>query len=350
MAADSTPTLDFDPAVLRHWLRTQLPGLDGEMRLTRIGGGQSNPTWFVDFADAAIPQSLVLRKQPPGPLLPSAHAVDREARIMKALAATDVPVPEVLAVSDDRSVVGTPFYVMRKLDGRVFPHTSLPEIAPAERGAYYQAMAQTLARLHAVDWQAVGLGDYGKPGNFFERQVARWTRQWLASKGAENADIERLIDWLPRHIPSGADALTTTIAHGDFRMGNLMFHPTEPRVIAVLDWELSTLGHPLADLGYCCMAWHMAPHEFDGLRGLDWAAEGIPTQDAFVGHYLRCSARSESLQPFHLAFSMFRFAVILEGVAARSRAGNAASADAAEVGAQAAAFARVAVQVTGSAA
>lgn len=337
MAASSTAApLDFDPNTLSDWLRAQLPGLTGAMCLTRIGGGQSNPTFFVDFDD----QSLVLRKQPPGVLLPSAHAVDREARIMKALAATDVPVPEVLAFCEDRSVVGTPFYVMRKLDGRVLPHTGLPEIAPGERRAYFMAMAETLAKLHAVDWQAAGLGDYGKPGNFFERQVARWTRQWQSSKTQDNADIDRLIEWLPRHIP---DDDTTTIAHGDFRMGNLMFHPTEPRVIGVLDWELSTLGHPLADLGYVSMAWHMRPQEFDGIRGLDLAAEGLPTQEEFVSHYLRHSGRPLRLQPFHVAFAMFRFSVILEGVAARARSGNAAADNAAEAGAQASAFSRAAV-------
>lgn len=339
--ASSTPrrvesNVEFDPAVLRTWLCVHLPGLHGEMRLTRIGGGQSNPTFCVDFDD----QALVLRKQPPGPLLPSAHAVDREARIMAALAGSDVPVPEVLACCADRDVIGTPFYVMRKLDGRVLPHTALPQIAAPQRRAYFLAMAETLARLHAVDWQAVGLGDYGRPGNFFARQVARWTRQWQSSRQHDSADIDHLIAWLPRHLPADD---TTTIAHGDFRMGNLMFDPTEPRVIAVLDWELSTLGHPMADLGYCCMAWHMLPHEFDGVRGLDLAAEGIPTQDEFVAHYLRHSGRDIRLEPFHLVFSMFRFAVILEGVAARARGGNAASSDAAQVGAQAAAFARQAV-------
>lgn len=336
--ADAADTLEFDSDTLRRWLHANLPGLTGPMRLTRIGGGQSNPTFFVEFDD----QSLVLRKQPSGVLLPSAHAVDREARIMKVLAATDVPVPEVLAFCEDRSIVGTPFYVMRKLEGRVLPHTRLQEIATAERRAYFLAMAETLARLHAVDWRTAGLSDYGKPGSFFERQVARWTRQWQASKMRDNADIDRLIKWLPRHVP--ADDITT-IAHGDFRMGNLMWHPSEPRVIALLDWELSTLGHPLADVGYVCMAWHMRPQEFDGIRGLDPAAEGLPTQDEFITHYLRHASRPLAVQPFHLAFAMFRFAVILEGIGARARAGNAASADASQVAAQAIAFSRAAVKL-----
>ena len=341
MSADA-PVAEFDTAALQAWLQGHLQGnLEGAMRLRRIGGGQSNPTFFVDFDGGP---SLVLRKQPPGPLLPSAHAVDREARIMRALAPTDVPVPEVLACCDERAVIGTPFYVMRRLEGRVLPRTALPEIAPAERHGYFMAMAETLARLHAVDWRAVGLGDYGKSGNFFERQVARWTRQWQASKGQDNPDIDHLVDWLPRHIPKGD---ITTIAHGDFRMGNLMFHPVEARVVGVLDWELSTLGHPLADLGYCCMAWHMRSHEFDGMRGMDLVAAGIPSQEEFVAHYQRHGGHAEPLQPFHLAFSMFRFAVILEGVAARARGGNAASSDAADVGAQAAAFARRAVEIIG---
>jgi aminoglycoside phosphotransferase (APT) family kinase protein len=339
--ADATQltSLQFEPSHLRRWLQARLPDIRGEMRLTRIGGGQSNPTFFVDFDD----QSLVLRKQPPGPLLPSAHAVDREFRIQRALAGTDVPVPEMLVFCDDREVVGTPFYVMRRLHGRVFPHYALPEVPSTERRACYEAMADTLAALHAVDLQAVGLEDFGKPGNFFERQVARWTRQWHASKTGESADIDRLIEWLPRHVPPDQ---TTSIVHGDFRFGNLMFHPTEPRVIAVLDWELSTLGHPLADVGYCSIAWSMRPHEFDGVRELDLPALGLPTRDEFVARYMSRCGRTRELEPFHVAFSMFRFAVILEGVAARARAGNAASADAAEVGAQAAAFAREAAALT----
>lgn len=329
---------EFEPTRLDTWLHERLPGLEGPMRLQRIGGGQSNPTFFVDYDNRA----LVLRKQPPGVLLPSAHAVDREFRVQKALAATLVPVPDALLFCEDREVVGTPFYVMAKLEGRVLRHTALPEIAPAQRRAYFMAMAETLAQLHAVDWRAVGLTDYGKPGNFFERQVMRWTRQWEASKTHDNADITVLSAWLREHLPTDD---TTTIAHGDFRMGNLMFHPTEPKVMAVLDWELSTLGHPLADLGYCCMAWLMRPHEFDGMRGMDLVVEGIPALQEFSAHYLRCAGREAALETFHLAFSMFRFAVILEGVAARAKAGNAAADDAVQVGAQAAAFARRAVEL-----
>jgi len=338
MRADSIA--EFDPAHLDAYLRHHVPDLMGSMRLARIGGGQSNPTFFVDFDNRA----LVLRKQPPGDLLPSAHAVDREYRVLRALADTDVPVPRTLLYCDDRSVVGTPFYLMEKLDGRVLTNYALPEIAASERRAYYFAMAETLARLHAVDWSAAGLSDYGRPGNFFQRQIARWTRQWESSRTRDDANIDRLIAWLPAHIPPGDE---TTVAHGDFRFGNLMFHPTEPRVIAVLDWELSTLGHPLADVAYNCMAWHTGADEFEGMLGLDLAAMGIPTQAEYIAHYLQFSRRKEPVTPFHLAFSLFRFAVILEGIAARAQSGSAAAQDAQQVGAQASAFARRAVALIG---
>lgn len=321
---------------LQTWLAQHVPGAQGPMRLARIHGGQSNPTFFVNFDEAA----LVLRKQPSGELLPSAHAVDREFRIQRALADTDVPVPRMRAFCEDRGVIGTPFYVMDRLEGRVLSSQSIPELPPAQRRACWLAMAETLARLHAVDWAALDLADYGKPGNFFARQINRWTRQWQASRTREDANIERLITWLPAHIPPGDE---TTIAHGDFRLGNLMFHPTEPRVIAVLDWELSTLGHPLADAAYSAMAWHTAPSAFDGLRGLDLAALGLPTQAEYLGHYQACSGRGDGVSNFHLAFSLFRFAVILEGISARAQSGNAFAEDAVAVGRQSAAFAQAAV-------
>lgn len=329
-------THEFDATRLVDFLRGAMPDVHGEMRLARIGGGQSNPTFFVDFDDRA----LVLRKQPPGDLLPSAHAVDREFRILRALAGTDVPVPHAVLYCDDRSVIGTPFYVMDKLNGRVLSQYALPQIAPGDRRAYYFAMAEALARLHQVDLAAAGLTDYGKPGNFFQRQITRWIRQWEASRTREDANIDRLIAWLPANIPPSD---RTTIAHGDFRFGNLMFHPTEPRVIAVLDWELSTLGHPLADVAYSCMAWHTGADEFEGMRGIDLAAEGIPTQAEYVAHYQRSGGCAEPVTNFHLAFSLFRFAVILEGIAARAKSGSAAAADAVQVGAQAVGFARRAV-------
>jgi aminoglycoside phosphotransferase (APT) family kinase protein len=340
MSANVPANLEFDPARLDAYLHKSITGLTGRLRLRRIGGGQSNPTFFVDFDNRA----LVLRKKPAGELLPSAHAVDREYRIMKALADTDVPVPRMVLYEPDSGIIGTPFYIMEKLEGRVFPEYALPGVSPAERRAMYLSMAETLAKLHAVDWAAIGLGDYGKPGNFFNRQVARWTRQWQASKTRENPWLEKLIRWLPDNIAPGDE---TTICHGDFRLGNLMFHPTEPRVIAVLDWELSTLGHPLADVSFNCLAWHTLPSEYGGILGLDLAALGIPEKQEYLARYYELTERgaADCAGLFHYAFSLFRFAVIFEGIAARAAAGNAASDNAAEVGQLGAALAKRAVDM-----
>lgn len=339
------PKFDFDTLALCQWLSQNVPSLKdarGELKLTRISGGQSNPTFFVDFGG----QELVLRKQPVGVLLPSAHAVDREFKVLHALGATDVPVPQVLAYCADRSVIGTPFYLMQRLHGRVLPTLAMPEIPAAQRRAHVLAMAETLARLHAVDVFTVGLADYGRPGNYFERQVARWSRQWLNTDHTRSAAFEQAITsvtaWLNAHIPSSQ---TCTIAHGDYRLGNLMFHATEPRVIGVLDWELSTLGHPLADVAYCAMAWQMQAGDFDGVRGLDLAAQGLPSMNEFFAHYQLSGGCPEPLLPFHLVFSMYRIAVILDGVAARGEAGNAASTDAVRVGGQAVAYAQRALEV-----
>ena len=331
----------FDASRLDAFLREALPELTGPMRLARIGGGQSNPTFVVDYGDRA----LVLRKQPPGELLPSAHAVDREYRVLRALAATDVPVPPVRLFHAERDVVGTPFYVMDKVEGRVFATHALPGVAPDERRAMYASMARTLAALHRVDPVAVGLADYGRPGNYFARQIARWSKQWAASRTRDNPALDRLIAWLPAHVPKGDE---TGICHGDYRIGNLMFHPTEPRVVAVLDWELSTLGHPLADLGFNAMAWETRPDEYGGLRGLDLAGLGIPSLDDYVAIYLAASGRRDGIAPFHVAFALFRFAVIFEGISARAVAGNAASDDAADAGKLGPAFARRAVEIAGA--
>lgn len=309
------------------------------MHLERIGGGQSNPTFFVSFDN----RRLVLRKQPGGGnLLPSAHAVDREYRIINALAGTEVPVPPTVLYCDDAQVIGTPFYVMERLEGRIFPCYALPEVAAPDRRPILLAMADTLAKLHRVDWKAAGLADYGKPGDYFQRQVARWTRQWHLSKAADTPEIRQLAEWLGAHVPPGDEV---AIAHGDFRLGNLMFHPGEPRVIAVLDWELSTLGHPLADLAWACMAWQTPPALFDGVLGVNLHAEGLPTQGEFVDRYLEVSGRSEGIIPFHMAFALFRFAVILEGIGARARSGQAAASNAASLASQAVAFARRGVEV-----
>jgi aminoglycoside phosphotransferase (APT) family kinase protein len=317
--------LDFDPDRLAAYLRVRLPDLRGAMAVEPIGGGQSNPTYRLRFAH----RDLILRKQPAGELLPSAHAVDREFRVQQALAGSAVPVPRMEHFCADRAVIGTLFYVMEALDGRVLHDPALPGLEPAERAAVYDAMNEVLARLHGVDWRAIGLEGFGRAGSYFARQINRWTRQWYASKTREIPEIERLIAWLPEHVPAGDDE--TTIVHGDYRLGNLMLHPSEPRVIALLDWELSTLGHPLADLAYNCVLYHAAAEDYGGVQGLDLAALGIPSEQDYVARYCQRTGRA-GITPFHLAFAMFRFAVIFEGIAARARAGIAASADAAEVG------------------
>jgi aminoglycoside phosphotransferase (APT) family kinase protein len=336
-AVPCTPA-DPDPGALGEWAAAHVPGLRGTPSLMRIRGGQSNPTYFATFADA----DLVLRKQPPGPLLPSAHAIDREFRVMKALAATPVPVPTMVAYCDDNSVLGTPFYLMERVRGRVFAGYAMPGVDPRARSAMYASMAETLAALHAVDPATVGLADFGRPGNYFARQVARWTRQWQGSRTRDNPWLDALIDWLPQHIPEGD---TTALCHGDFRVGNLVFDPVEPRVAAVLDWELATLGHPLADVAFNAMAWRTSPEEYGGLLGLDLPALGIPAEAEYLDRYYAWSGRPERAMPFHFAFALFRFAVIFEGIAARAAAGNAASDDAGEAGKLGPAFARRALAI-----
>jgi aminoglycoside phosphotransferase (APT) family kinase protein len=318
---------EFSLARLDAFLRGRIPGLEGEPALQRISGGQSNPTFFLTYPN----RHLVLRKKPPGETLPSAHAVDREARVLQALAGTAVPVPPVLLFHPGAEVVGTPFYVMERVEGRVFQTADLPGAARAERHAMVMSFADTLARLHEVDWQAAGLSDYGRPGSYFARQVGRWTRQWEAQRFRDIPDLTRLAAWVGANIP-GDDGVTALV-HGDYRLGNVLFHPEEPRVVAVLDWELSTLGHPLADLGYAAMTWRSAPEEYGGLLGLDLEALGMPGEDAFIARYYAArTTPAPALTRFHMAFAQFRFAVILEGIAARARSGTAASADALAVG------------------
>ena len=329
--------MDFEPNRLAQFIKGKLPELKGEMQLERIGGGQSNPTFFVSFDN----RQLVLRKQPASTLLPSAHAVDREFRVMQALAQTNVPVPKMVLFHAERDVVGTPFYLMERLPGRVFSECALPGMEPQERRAIYMGMAEAMAALHKVDWADIGLSDYGRHGSYFSRQLARWTRQWEMSKTRDDLHIELLIRWLGENLPDEAE---TRISHGDFRLGNLMYHPTEPRVVGILDWELSTLGHPLADVAFNCMAWRPLPQESGGIKGLDLEALGIPTEDVYLKHYLQCSGRKDSVTAFHFAFALFRMAVIFEGIASRAVSGNAASSDAAKVGGLSSAFALRAVE------
>lgn len=332
-------SLEFDPQALWRWCDRHFGPAGSAPTIARISGGQSNPTFFVTHGDRA----LVLRKQPPGPLLKGAHAVDREFRVLRALADTAVPVPEALAYEADTSVLGTPFYVMSRLEGRICPTYALPELARADRQPVLISMAETLAHLHAVDPEAVGLGDFGRPGDYFARQMARWSRQYEASP-AQIPELDALRDWLARSMPEDDGAVA--IAHGDFRMGNMMLHPTEPRVIAVLDWELSTLGHPLADLGFACMAWHSAPEEYGGLLGVDLSETGLPEMEAFVAAYMAAARPTAPLRPFHIAFAMFRFAVIFVGISDRAKAGSAAGQDAERLGPLARAFAARGIAVS----
>jgi aminoglycoside phosphotransferase (APT) family kinase protein len=261
---------------------------------------------------------------------------------MTALAATDVLVPKTILFCDERSVVGTPFYLMERLEGRVFAEYALPGVAPGERQLMYASFAETLARLHNLDPAAIGLADYGKAGNYFSRQIARWTRQSRLSRGRPNADIEWLIDWLPKHIPEDEE---TSIVHGDYRIGNVMFHAREPHIVAVLDWELSTLGHPSADLAHSCIAWHSRPEEYGGLLGLDLSALGIPDEGNFTAAYHQVARYAGRMCHFHLAFALFRFAIIFEGIAARATGGTAAASNASEVAHLASNFARRAVEI-----
>ncbi len=335
---------DLDAAALRDWLSRHFPedgGPDAALALEPISGGQSNPTYFVTWG----PRRLVLRRKPAGAILPGAHAIEREFRVLRALEGTNVPVPRALLLEEDAGVLGTPFYVMERLEGRVFSDCALPGLSPEERRAMYLSMAETLARLHAVRPDEVGLGNYGRPGGYFERQLRRWSEQYANSPGPRIPALDRMMDWLPANMP--ADEGAVSIAHGDFRLGNMMFHPNEPRVIAVLDWELSTLGHPLADLGFCVMPWQTAPDEYGGILGLDHAALGIPSREKFVAHYHAHACPTAELTRFHLAFALFRFAVIFVGIADRAGAGNAASDEAAELGPLAERFAIRAMQAAG---
>jgi aminoglycoside phosphotransferase (APT) family kinase protein len=300
------------------------------LKATRLTGGQSNPTFRLDAGD----RRYVLRKKPAGQLLASAHAIDREYRVLDALRDSDVPVPKVYCYSDDSSVVGTPFYIMEFLDGRVWSDQSLPGLTGAERAAVYAEMNRVIAAMHRMDPDAVGLSDFGRTGNYFQRQIARWTRQYGDSRTGDIAAMDALTEWLPQCIPPGDE---TAIVHGDYRLDNLVFHPTQAQIIGVLDWELSTLGHPMADFAYHCMSWHIPADLWRGIGGLDLQALGIPSSTEYLRRYCdRTGAQTLEHWDFYLAFNFFRIAAILQGIAKRALDGSAAASDAAETGRKAA--------------
>ena len=328
----AAPSAAIDTRRLSAWMQAHVPGCRGELRLEPLTGGQSNPTYVATTADGG---RWVIRRKPPGVLLASAHAVEREYRVMKALAGSEVPVPAMHALCEDADVIGTPFYVMDFVEGRVLRDPSLPGMTPQQRAAHFDELNRVLAALHKVDVDAVGLTDYGKPQRYLARQVERWTRQYRAAETERIEAMERLIEWLPIHLPAGEEC---SVVHGDYRMDNVVFHATEPRIVAVLDWELSTLGHPLVDFAYHCMTWRVTPDEFRGLRGYDLQALGIPLEDEYVNTYCRRTGRPRpdpAVWNYCLAFNMFRMAGILQGIRARAGQGNAASADAERAGRQA---------------
>ncbi|TAK55276.1 MAG: phosphotransferase family protein [Gammaproteobacteria bacterium] len=322
------PQHQLDAAALGHWLSGQVADFRGPLQLRQFEGGQSNPTFHV----AAASGEYVLRKQPPGQLLASAHALDREYRVQAALTGSGVPVPRLRGYCADPAVIGTPFYVMDYQPGRIFTNPLLPELPRAERGAVYEAMNATLARLHAVDWRDAGLGDFGRPDGYLPRQIERWTRQYQAARVEDAPELDELRDWLQTRVPPPDES---AIAHGDYRLGNLIFAADRPEVVAVLDWELATIGHPLADLAYNCLAWHL-PSDYvvaPGFVGLDLEAIGIPPEHEYVAAYARRTGRDAVPDwRYFLAFSLFRIAAIQQGVYARALQGNAASATARRFG------------------
>ena len=315
---------DLDEARLSEWLAGHLPALRPPFTITKFPGGQSNPTYRIQ----AEMESVVLRRKPFGPILPSAHAVEREYRLIAALHPTGFPVAKPLGLCEDAAVLGASFYVMEMVAGRTFWDGSLPGMAPSERTRIYEAIVDTLAALHAIDFEAVGLDGYGKPGNYFARQVERWTRQYRMSQTDDLPEVERLIEWLPRTVP---EQTRTAIVHGDFRIDNLIFGANDTRVRAVLDWELSTLGDPLADFSYFLMSWVTVPEGRSGVQGLTGLDTGIPTLEAVVDRY--CAATGRDGVPaldWYFAYNLFRLTGIVQGIKKRALEGNASSAQAAE--------------------
>jgi aminoglycoside phosphotransferase (APT) family kinase protein len=327
----------FDIAALQAHLQAALPGFAGPLQVEQFKGGQSNPTYKL-----VTPSRSYVMRTKPGPaakLLPSAHAIEREFRVMRALHGSAVPVPEMLLLCEDESVIGRAFYLMEFIPGRVLWEQSLPGFEPAERNRLYDEMNRVIAALHQVDVTGAGLADYGKPGNYFERQIARWGKQYQASITQPIDAMDALMQWLPAHMPASArDESQVSVVHGDFRLDNLVFHPSEPRVLAVLDWELSTLGHPLADFSYHCMSWHIPPGAFRGIGGLDLAALGIPGEADYVRRYCERTGRADPQAVmadwnFYMAYNLFRMAGILQGIAKRVEDGTASSAQARQAGA-----------------
>ena len=318
----------FDAAVLETYLRDRIGGFSGPLAIEQFKGGQSNPTYRL----SAGGRRYVMRSKP-GPaakLLPSAHAVDREFRVITALGRAGIPVPRTYCLCEDEGVIGRAFFVMECVEGRVFWDQSLPGIAPAERAAIYDEMNRVIAALHKVDFAAIGLSDYGKPGNYFARQIGRWSKQYQASETEKIEAMDKLIAWLPANIPAGEE---TSIVHGDYRLDNLIFHPAEPRILAILDWELSTLGHPLADFSYHCISWHIPPGHFRGIAGLDLASLGVPSEKEYIAAYCRRTGREGiGHWDFYLAYNLFRVAAILQGIMKRALEGIASSQQALDAG------------------
>ncbi|MET0293628.1 MAG: phosphotransferase [Phenylobacterium sp.] len=315
----------FDEAALERWMADNVDGYAGPLSVEQFKGGQSNPTYRLRTPG----RSYVLRRRPPGPILQGAHAVDREARVMTGLGAAGFPAPRIFGLCTDDEVIGSWFYVMEMVEGRIFWDGAFPEVSREERPAYFDAMNATIAALHSVDYEAVGLGDYGRPGNYFARQIGRWSRQYLEDvEAGRDPNMDALVEWLPTAIPPGEES---SIVHGDFRCDNMIFHPTEPRVLAVLDWELSTLGHPLADFAYHAMMYQMPPDIVAGLGGADLAALNVPTEAEYIAAYCRRTGREGIPNwDFYVAFSYFRIAAIFHGIKGRAIRGTAASAHAQE--------------------
>ncbi|PHQ70837.1 MAG: phosphotransferase family protein [Sneathiella sp.] len=309
----------FNEGALYDYLRENVDGFAGNLTVSQFQGGQSNPTYLLQTPD----QAYVMRKKPPGVLLPSAHAVDREYKVISALQDTNVPVPKTYCLCEDDDVIGTPFYIMEKVEGRVIRTPSAPNMDATTRAATFEAMNDALAKMHMVDVDKVGLSDFGKKGSFFLRQIGRWTKQYRASQTDDLEAMENLIRWLPENLPSSDE---TSIVHGDYRLENMILHPSKPEVIALLDWELSTLGHPLADLAYNCMPYHFVHPKNGGLVGVDHAATGIPTEQEYIDAYCRRTGRDGIENwSFYVAFSLFRLVGIVQGVYKRGLDGNSSS-------------------------